>query len=483
MASTIKLVAGILIIIIGFPIFIGGSAILLVTPVFADNQGYFTSNNFRIEQDGVAAIRWDIPLDEVQLGIRIDPSDFVRFKINVRQQGVSPMLTKEAFFGLATNSEATTLLNSVSYLRIVDFDLGSGFTFDSEKPTYDINGIVEPNKAPLANLTSTDINSVNWIAGGSTGYTFSWDPTFEDVTGSDLSIIMMNLDFGAANSVNVTFSIGVNIPIINAIGWILTIFGGLLTLLGVILVWSGFRSKPKGRVRTRYYQGAPAMRVEPIARSTPAYQLECSNCGALNEPDGSFCSQCGEILLSEDRKTLDSAVKKSKIDTFEPVSSQLIISDFGPRFWAIIIDFFIVGSITSIFSSLIFFSFGDWQLWSFGVFSPLQWLFSLGPTSLVFFIYSILMENYYGQTLGKMALSLEVVSEKTGERPDIQDLIISNLGRAFFLPLDLIIGRFARDDSQIPDLKQRLSQNWSNTVVIQKREEKKQSTQFVSGRF
>jgi len=49
------------------------------------------------------------------------------------------------------------------------------------------------------------------------------------------------------------------------------------------------------------------------------------------------------------------------------------------------------------------------------------------------------MENYYGQTLGKMALSLEVVSEKTGERPEIQDLIINNLGRAFFLPLDFIV--------------------------------------------
>jgi uncharacterized RDD family membrane protein YckC len=483
MASTIKLVAGIIIIIIGFPIFIGGSAVLLITPVFADNDGYFTSSNFRIEQDGVAAIRVDIPLDDVHIGMRIDPSDFVRFKINVRKQGVSPLLTDEAFFGLTTDSEASTLLSSVFYLRIVDFDLGSGFTFESDKSTYEMNGIIVSNTVPLANITTTDIDSITWLAGGSIGETYTWDPTYEDITDGTLSIIMMNEDLGASNSVDITFSIGVNIPIINAIGWILTIFGGLMTLLGVILVWSGFRSKPKVSQRTRYYQGAPTMRVEPIARSTPAYQLQCSNCGALNEPDSAFCSQCGEILLSEDKKTLDTAVPKSKFDTFEPVGSKLIVSDFGPRFWALIIDFFIVGSLTTLFSSLIFFSIGNWELWSYGVFSPFQWLFSLGPTSLVFFIYSILMENYYGQTLGKMALSLEVVSEKTGERPEIQDLIINNLGRAFFLPLDFIIGRIARDNTQIPDLKQRLTQNWSNVVVVQVRREKKQSTQFVSGRF
>ena len=483
MASTIKLVAGILIIIIGFPIFIAGSAILLVTPAFADDQGYFNSNNFHIEQEGVAAIRVDIPLDDVQIGMRLDPSDFVRFKINVRYEGESALFDKEAFFGLTTDQAATGLLNSVYYLRVTDFDFGSGFTFGQSSSTYPIEGVIVQNTTTRANLTLSEINAVSWITGGTTGYEFLWDPTYEDLTDGSLSLILMNLDYGESNKVDITFSIGVNIPIINAIGWILTIFGGLLTLLGVILVWSGFRSKPKRSERTRYYQGAPTLRVEPVVRSTPSYQLQCSNCGALNEPDSSFCSQCGEILLSEDRKTLDTVVEKTKYDTFEPIGSKLIVSDFGPRFWALIIDFFIVGSLTSIFSSIVFLTIGNWDLWSYGVFRTEQWLFSIGPTSVVFFIYSVLMENYYGQTLGKMALSLEVVSEKTGERPELQDLIINNIGRAFFLPLDFIIGRIARDDSQIPDLKQRLTQSWGNVVVVQVRREKKQSTQFVSGRF
>ena len=85
MASTIKLVAGIIIILIGFPIFIGGSAILLVTPAFADNDGYFVSQSFHLDQTGVAAIRIDIPLENVDMGMRIDPSDFVTLKVNIHQ--------------------------------------------------------------------------------------------------------------------------------------------------------------------------------------------------------------------------------------------------------------------------------------------------------------------------------------------------------------------------------------------------------------
>jgi uncharacterized RDD family membrane protein YckC len=90
------------------------------------------------------------------------------------------------------------------------------------------------------------------------------------------------------------------------------------------------------------------------------------------------------------------------------------------------------------------------------------------------------MENYYGQTLGKMALNLVVVSEETGEQPLIQDLIVNAVGKAFFLPLDLIVGRLIRDESQIPDLNQRLTQKWSRVVVIQKPRKRDKTTQFVS---
>jgi uncharacterized RDD family membrane protein YckC len=477
MASTIKLVAGIIIILIGFPVFIGGSAILLVTPAFADNDGYFVSQSFHLEQSGVAAIRLDIPLEKVHMGMQIDPSDFVTLKVNINQ-GTNP--NAEAFLGLTTEARADLLLESISYVQIYNLNFYSGIGIDSDVSEPEISWNTHPNTTSWA---VPSVGGVSWLVGGYNDTTFIWEPSYADVTTGSLSLILMNSDVGAANNVDLTFSIGARVPIINAIGWVLTVFGGLMTLLGVIVVWSGLRSKPSHARRTRYYQGAPVTRVVPIERIPSQFQLQCSNCGAINEQDSSFCSQCGEILLKEDRTTVQAAVKETKLDTFEPTSNKLVVAEWGPRFWAFVIDWFIISAITSSLSSLLFLSLGNWSFWSFGLFSPFQWFFSLGPSSLVFFVYSIAMETYYGQTLGKMALNLEVISEHTGERPILQELAISSVGKAFFLPIDLIVGRIIREEHRAPDLNQRLTQKWSNVVVIQKTHKREKTTQFVSNRL
>lgn len=476
MASTIKLIAGILIILVGFPIFIGGAAVLLITPALADNDGYFMSQSFRYQNENVSAIRIDIPLENVHVGWNIDPSDFVTLKVNVYQGA-------DAFLGLTTDEKADVFLDSISYVQIDNLNLYSGFGFDSDSSISSITGPIIENDTEWV---VPNINSVDWLAGGNVGSSFIWEPANSDFTQGSLSLILMNTDIGDAENVadiNITFNIGARVPIINAIGWVLIVFGGLFTLLGVIIVWSGLRSKPSSARRTRYYQGAPVTRVEPIVRAPSQFQLQCSNCGAINEQDSSFCSQCGEILLTEDRTTVQTAVKKTKLDTFEPTSNKLVVAEWGPRFWAFIIDMFIVSAVTSAFSSFLFFSFGDWSWWSFGLFDPFQWLFSLGPSTLVFFVYSIAMEHYYGQTLGKMALNIEVISELTGERPLPQELAISSVGKAFFLPIDLIVGRIIREEHRTPDLNQRLTQKWSKVVVIQKPHKREKTTQFVSNRL
>lgn len=466
--------AGFLIILVGFPIFIGGFAVLFITPIFADNDGYFVSQTFHIEQDGVAAVRLDIPLDDVQIGVRLDPSDFVTIKVNVHQD-----INADAFLGLTTGSKADNFLASVSYLEITNLDWYTGFNFDNDELESEISWTTYPNTTTWA---VPDPTPISWIVGGTNGTTFIWYPSYSDLTSDSLSLILMNSNLGADNNVDISFSVGAHVPVINVIGWFLTVFGGLMTLLGIILVWSGFRSKPKQRHRTRHYQGAIVTRVEPIERSPAKYQLQCTNCGSRNEPDSSFCSRCGEILLSEDRTTIETAVKETKLETFEPTTANLVIADWGSRFWALFIDIFIVFAIASILSSMFFFAIGNWTWWSYGLFSPFQWLFNLGPSSIIFFIYSLAMENYYGQTLGKRALDLEVVSEQSGDRPLLQDLAINSFGKAFIMPIDFIIGRIARDKRQIPDLNQRLTQKWAQVVVIQKPRRKDKTTQFVSSR-
>lgn len=483
MASVIKIIASIFILLIGFPIFIGGSAILLFVPLFTDSNGYFMTTPILISSDeypsSFSAIRVDIPLDDVQIGVRIDPSQFIKFKMKVH--GETP--SEKVFLGLCSMSDADSFLGSgTAYLLIRNFDYYSGFEFGdvSEEPAYRMDDEIISN---TTNWVQPSDDGVSWLAGGNNDNTFKWDPSYKALTGDSLSLVLMNTNMGATYDVNITFSIGAKIPIINAIGWVLVIFGGLFSLLGIILLWSGLRTKkPRARERVRYYQGAPTTRVEAVAKPTPEFHLQCSNCGSLNEPDSAFCSRCGEVLLSEDRKTVEKTVEKTDMDILEPTGYRLSVAEGWPRFWAWLIDIMIVGAITSTLSSIIFFSIGDWSWWSYGIFDPFQWLFSLGPTSIVFFFYCIIMEHYYGQTLGKMALNLEIVSEITGDQPILQNIVISALGKAFFLPIDVILGIITKDESQIPDLEQRLTQKWARIVVIQKEKEKKESVQFISSR-
>ncbi len=477
MASAIKVIAGLIIVFIGFPTFIGGSVVLLITPIFADDNGYFMTQRVSISEPGAAAARFDIPLDVDFSGIRIDPSKFVTIKAETQS---------DVFLGLTTGDDADSFLASVSYIKITNLEYFDDWEFGESDPGYTIYWDLVPN---ATTWQVPDVSSPNWLVGGSVGNNFIWEPTAADLEEDVLSVIVMNSDYedftgNSDSSITIIFSIGAKVPLINAIGWVLVVFGGLITLLGIIIVWSGFRTKKRRPERVRYYQGVPAKRIEAVEKPPASFQLQCSNCGSSNEQDSAFCSQCGEILLYEDRKTVEEAVKGRPSEISEPVSNKLVIAEGWPRFWAWLIDVVIVGMVTNVLSSLLFFTIGNWDFWSFGVWSPFQWIFSFGPSSLFLFVYFVLMEHYYeGQTIGKMVLNLEVVSERTGERPTIGELAISAAGKAFFLPLDVFLGWISRDESQVPNLEQRITQKWAKTVVIEQQKSKQDSAQFISRRF
>ncbi|MHA1969726.1 MAG: RDD family protein [Candidatus Hodarchaeales archaeon] len=477
MASAIKIIAGLIIVLIGFPIFIGGSVVLLITPIFADDNGYFMTQRFSITEPGAAAARFDIPLDVDFSGVRIDPSKFVTIKIETQS---------DVFIGLTTGDNANSFLSSVSYIQITNFEYFDDWEIGESDPDYTIDWILVPN---ATTWQIPDVTSPNWLVGGTIGNSFLWEPTADDLEEEILSVIVMNSDYAsftgnADSSISIIFSIGAKVPLINAIGWVLVVFGGLITLLGIIIVWSGFRTKKRRPERVRYYQGVPAKRIEAVEKPLASFHLQCSNCGSSNEPDSAFCSQCGEILLSEDRKTVEEAVKGRPSEMLEPTGNKLVIAEGWPRFWAWLIDVVIVGMITNVLSSLIFLIIDSWDFWSYGVWNPAQWIFSFGPSSLFLFVYFILMEYYNeGQTIGKMVLNLEIVSERTGERPTIGETAISAAGKAFFLPIDVFLGWISRDESQVPNLEQRITQKWAKVVVIEQQKKKQDSAQFISRRF
>ena len=69
----------------------------------------------------------------------------------------------------------------------------------------------------------------------------------------------------------------------------------------------------------------------------------------------------------------------------------------------------------------------------------------LGFHAILLFLYWTFLEGYRGQSLGKMVLGIVVVGS-AGERIGFEDAAVESFGKAFLLPLDLIIGQVSRAD-------------------------------------
>ena len=81
-------------------------------------------------------------------------------------------------------------------------------------------------------------------------------------------------------------------------------------------------------------------------------------------------------------------------------------------------------------------------------------------TSVIFFSYWILLESSSGQSLGKRLLHLKTV-KIDGSNPTIIDCAVNSFGKAFLLPVDVILGLIFTDKK-----RQRIFNRLSNTIVI-----------------
>ena len=81
-------------------------------------------------------------------------------------------------------------------------------------------------------------------------------------------------------------------------------------------------------------------------------------------------------------------------------------------------------------------------------------------SSLIFFAYWTYFESTSGQSIGKRLLKLKT-TDLSGNKVDIKSAAIESFGKAFALPLDVILGWIFTNKK-----KQRIFNNISNTVVI-----------------
>jgi uncharacterized RDD family membrane protein YckC len=85
-----------------------------------------------------------------------------------------------------------------------------------------------------------------------------------------------------------------------------------------------------------------------------------------------------------------------------------------------------------------------------------------GFKNVIYFVYWTFLEGTYGQSVGKMAMKIEV-AHLDGGPIDTVKATIQSIGKAFLLPLDCILGWIL-----YPSRQQRLFNYLSETVVLRK---------------
>jgi uncharacterized RDD family membrane protein YckC len=131
-------------------------------------------------------------------------------------------------------------------------------------------------------------------------------------------------------------------------------------------------------------------------------------------------------------------------------------AEFGDRFLAFIIDMIIISAITGIIS---------FMMWERGGWGIVEFLVGL--------IYFWVCESNEGkgQTLGKKAMNLRTVDEKTLGAITPKQAFLHVIGKVLFVFLDVFIGLITHDQDKnnpnVVDNQQiRISQRFSHTVVV-----------------
>ena len=86
------------------------------------------------------------------------------------------------------------------------------------------------------------------------------------------------------------------------------------------------------------------------------------------------------------------------------------------------------------------------------------------PTSVIFFLYWIILEYKTGQTIGKKMFNLKIANSK-GEKPSLIGVILSSFGKSFILPVDMILGLIITNEK-----RQRIFNRLGDTLIIKIKE-------------
>ncbi len=168
--------------------------------------------------------------------------------------------------------------------------------------------------------------------------------------------------------------------------------------------------------------------------------MQCKKCGNELPEGAAFCPKCGTAVLASEQPNL---------------------AYWGERFLAWLIDVVIIGAIVGLIRALFLVGWPGFVL-APGVPTWIPFM-DFGASNIVYFLYWMLSEGAYGQSIGKMIMRIKV-TQIDGGLPNIGHAAIESIGKAFLLPIDVIVGWIF-----YPKRRQRLFNYLSNTIVVKLR--------------
>ena len=195
---------------------------------------------------------------------------------------------------------------------------------------------------------------------------------------------------------------------------------------------------------------------------------KCAQCGTPASPGAQFCSACGAALT--DHSALPSLQVPASLTYQAPAYYTGTLTPYigvAIRFVATIIDAVIIAVIVGILTipflvAAIAVNVGNASV---SVISSRLIVTLTVAGFVVWFLYFTLLEGRYGQTVGKMALSIKVVREADGTPIDYGEAAVRTFLRIIDGLFDYLIGAILIWTS---DKKQRLGDRVAHTVVVSK---------------
>jgi len=174
--------------------------------------------------------------------------------------------------------------------------------------------------------------------------------------------------------------------------------------------------------------------------------VKCGKCGAELKEDSAFCQACGSPVTT---------------NPSAPVNV-INLAGWGDRIIAYIIDIIILGIIAGILQGIIGIPNYAWM----GGMPMTRYVpfMSSGIRDVLLFLYFLFMDLEYGQSIGKMVMKIKITNLNGGPI-DLTQAAIESFGKAFLLPLDVIIGWLF-----LQDKTQRLFSYLAKSIVVKKTE-------------